>query len=266
MRLLKRAIQGTLEALGLHVVRLDRLMLLMTLGAEPEVRTGADPLERHMLERCLSEVLHRLDVNCVLDVGANQGQYGRLLRDIGYTGHIVSFEPVGEVFEQLHDAASHDPKWATHRLALGSERTSASMHVTLGRDFSSFLEPTAFSIRRFRTSAPVARDEQVDVRRLDEVWDAVIGHVERPRVFLKMDTQGYDLRVFEGARGVIDRILGMQSELSAVPLYEGVPSMLEGLRVYQASGFQLSGLFPVSHDPETSRVLEYDSLLVRSGS
>ena len=40
----------------------------------------------------LAMLFARLKINCVLDVGAHVGQYGRFLRNIGYSGHIVSFE------------------------------------------------------------------------------------------------------------------------------------------------------------------------------
>lgn len=245
-------------------VRLGRYVLLMHLGGDAEDGTlGPDPLDQHLFERRLAHVLHRLHINCVLDVGANRGQYGLKLRSIGYAGHIVSFEPVREAFEALQAVASRDPKWTVHPLALGAEKARAAIHVTKGTDFSSFLVPTAYAIQRFPASAPVERVEHVDVRRLDAVLQSVIAHVEHPRLFLKMDTQGYDLEVFAGAGRDVDRLLGLQSELAVVPLYEGIPTILRGLQVYGSHGFELSALCPVAQDPRTARVLEYDCLMLR---
>jgi FkbM family methyltransferase len=266
MRSLKKQIRRLMRAWGFDVVRLPRYLLLMQLGGEPpDQAVGADPLERFLFERRLADVLQRLRVNCVLDVGANEGQYGLTLRRIGYTGYIVSFEPVPEVFRTLQTVSKHDAKWTVHQLALGPETTRARIHVTAGTDFSSFLKPTAYAVERFRASASVEHVEQVEVRRLDDVLGSVIAHVDDPRLFLKMDTQGYDLQVFAGAGHEINRMLGLQAEVAAVPLYDGTRTMLAALRIYQSYGFELSGLFPVCHDPATARVLEYDCLMLRSG-
>ena len=264
MRVIKTLVRRVLQVLGFRGWHIGRYLLVMRVAAEPgEPEVGAHPLERFLFESSLSQVLRRLDVNCVLDVGANQGQYGLMLRGLGYSGYIVSFEPVSEPFQALQAVARHDPKWSAHQWALDAQATRARIHVTRGTDFSSVLQPTGYPIERFGGSAPVERVEQVDVRRLDQVLRDVIAHIDRPRLFLKTDTQGYDLQVFAGAAGVIDRVLGLQSEIAPVPLYEGAPTMVEALRTFQSAGFELSELSPVSRDPDTARVLEYDCLMVR---
>lgn len=262
----KRLIRRVARGLGFDAARLGHYLLLMPLAGGAGEAVGSGPLERYLFERRLSAVLQRLSVNCVLDVGANLGQYGLTLRRMGYSGHIVSFEPVRAAWEALQAVANRDPKWTAHHLALGAANTRARMHVTTGMDFSSFLVPTAYSVQRFPASARVERVEEVEVRRLDDLLLSVAGHIDRPRFFLKMDTQGYDLQVFAGARGVVDRLLGLQSELAVVPLYEDIPTMLAELQVYQAAGFELSELVPVSRDPSSARVLEYDCLMLRAGA
>jgi len=66
------------------------------------------------------------------------------------------------------------------------------------------------------------------------------------RVFLKMDTQGYDLEVFRGTSGCIDKIQGIQSELSIQALYKNMPHYLEVLEAYEAAGFDLYNLSVVN--------------------
>jgi FkbM family methyltransferase len=253
-----------MRAARFDCVHVGRYLLLMSLGEEPgDQAVGADPLERYLFERSLAEALRRLQINCVLDVGANQGQYGLMLRQLGYSGYIVSFEPAQEAFEALRVVSSRDAKWTAHQFALGAESARTPIHVTAGTAFSSFLRPTAYAVERFRASAPVQRVEEVEMRRLDGILRSVVAHVEQPRLFLKIDTQGYDLEVFSGAGDEIHRVLGLQSEVAVVPLYEGIPTMLGALHVYMSQGFELSGLCPVSRDPGTARVLEYDCLMVR---
>jgi FkbM family methyltransferase len=44
-------------------------------------------------------------INLVLDVGANVGQFGLSLRNRGYAGQIMSFEPVSDAFNELKKVA-----------------------------------------------------------------------------------------------------------------------------------------------------------------
>lgn len=86
-------------------------------------------------------------------------------------------------------------------------------------------------------------------------------HFGKP--FLKMDTQGFDLQVLRGGAQCLHHFLGLQSEVSVIPIYEGMPSWKQALAEYEAQGFALSGLYPVSHD-EQLRVVEFDALMTRT--
>ena len=74
---------------------------------------------------------------------------------------------------------------------------------------------------------------EVEVRRLDRVVDETLGGLDGRRPFLKLDTQGYDLDVFAGAGHAIDRFVGLQSELSLMEIYKGMPRMREALAAYE---------------------------------
>ena len=87
---------------------------------------------------------------------------------------------------------------------------------------------------------------EVDVRRLDGLLPALLRNLPSPRLFLKMDTQGYDLEVFRGAKNCLNWIVGLQSEISVIPLYTGMPHYLESLREYEEHGFHLHHLAVVN--------------------
>ena len=190
----------------------------------------------------LRELLQRLEVDCVLDVGANRGQFAHELRRIGYAGRIVSFEPIASEFEVLRSSFAADPLWHGHAIALGA--ADDVMRITVPRltVLSSLLDA--------QVSEPGARIERVEVRRLDAMWPALqVGGACR-RVFLKMDTQGFDLEVFKGAAGCLPQVCGLQSELSIQPLYKHMPHYLEALAAYEAAGFELHNLAVVSRTAE----------------
>lgn len=202
--------------------------------------------------------LHRVDL--VVDVGANEGQFARRLRHV-YDGAIMSFEPVSRTFARLSNEAHGDRSWSTHQLALGNEEGKATIHVADDTSFSSLLVANEFSRSRFRRSAVLA-EEVVEVKRLDDVLAPVLNGPTPRRVFLKLDTQGYDLRVFEGMGDYAGSVVMMQSEISLVPIYEGMPHWTESIATFESAGLHVAGMFPVTRAPG-GRVIEYDCLLVR---
>ncbi len=202
-------------------------MSLVGLGFQPPEMIVGRVQELVMLKK----LLDHLEINLVLDVGANRGQFAHELRRIRYRGHIVSFEPVEREFARLSESFRGDAKWRGYQLALGSENKSSQIHVPAMTEMSSLLS----SIKE-DPSTPLM---DIEVRRLDDLLPSLLDDVREPRVFLKMDTQGYDLEVFKGASRCIDTVLGLQSEISVQPLYRGMPHYLEALATYENAGFEL---------------------------
>jgi FkbM family methyltransferase len=220
-------------------------------------------LLRYLGEEHVAWLLRRLEVNVVVDVGANNGQYGQRLRRDGYTGRIVSFEPVPHIADELEKVAADDPDWHVMRFALGEADEETEIHVGAGRGVFSSLLPASDFGRSFADNIDADVTVQVSVRRLDGLLDTVVEGVEEPRVYLKLDTQGYDLQAFAGAGDRVNELVGMQSEVSQVPLYDGMPHLTEQLAAYEAAGFGLTGMFPVIMDRPTMRVIEFDAIMVR---
>lgn len=235
---LHRAVAGWF---GYHLLRKDRL---------PETL----PFDH------LRWLLERLRITHVIDVGANVGQFALSLRQAGYRGRISSFEPVRATYEQLQTTAAADPAWDAHRLALGAEDAELEINVTDSTTFSSFRTPAQYSRDTFAQAVSIARKEKVRVVRLDRLAGE-LGIAPDARLFLKMDTQGFDLEVFRGAEGLLGQIRGLQSELSVMPIYERMPNYLTALAAYRAKGFAPTGLFPVTRDKKRLVVIEYDCFM-----
>jgi hypothetical protein len=127
------------------------------------------------------------------------------------------------------------------------------------------LAPTPFGLDRYRPFHD-ATHEEVPVRRLDALLDEVTAGIPDRRLYLKLDTQGYDLEVFAGMGERAAELCAMQSELAVLPIYDGMPLMAEALATYAAAGFELTALYPVSRQSRTGRVVEFDGVLVRPGA
>jgi FkbM family methyltransferase len=218
-------------------------------------------VEGHAFVRHLSALFRKLDIRCVLDVGANRGQYRRLLRErVGYDGRIISFEPQSRNVAHLREEARADPCWEIRGHALGSADTRLDLNVMRADLLSSFLDPDPAMVPMFRDVNVVDRRETVDVWRLDSVRDA-LGSLEN--VFLKLDTQGFDLEVIRGAQATLPTVRALQTELSMQPLYRNAPSYREALDALTALGFAVTAMAPVSRD-DRLRVIEFDCVMVNS--
>jgi FkbM family methyltransferase len=204
----------------------------------------------------LAELTRRLNINVFLDVGANRGFFSKHLRMSGYRGRLISFEPIREDYNQIRRLSRGDPNWTACCYALGSETGSKEFHINLSGDqtvLSSFL--------RLKEQARESKVVEVEVHRLDEVLPELIAGIISPRIFLKMDTQGLDSQILDGAMGCLDQIVGMQSEVSVIPLYHGMMHYTESLARYEQFGFGVVDLFVVNRREDF--VLEYDCILAK---
>ncbi len=219
----------------------------------------------HVLrEEHLRRMLAQLRINCILDVGAHQGDFGAALRRVGYVGRIVSFEPVAENFRNLERRSAGDPEWHVHRKALGSSRGSAEMRVFTGSTFHSLLDASAYGRERFGGRLDVERTETVPVERLQDILDDLVAGVAEPRIFLKIDTQGYDLEVIRGLGSAADRVVALQTEVTARALYEeATNSVVAALTELGNLGFRLSGLYPICYESDGVSLVEADCLMCR---
>lgn len=241
---LKRMLANQLgKGLGAHIVR--------------EYETN-DFIEK----RFIGLLFDKLNVDCVLDVGANAGQYGHLLREAGYTGLIVSFEPNPPVFEELRQASDADGKWVAFPQALGAAEGELPFNVMVSSDFSSFRKPSSQEERLFARDNQIARTVSVKVSRLDAMLQGLQERFGFTSPLLKMDTQGFDLEVLEGAAGVLDAIVGLSSEISVHRMYEDSPTMLESLAAIGRAGFDPVYFLPV-HPGRIVNPIEFNCYAVR---
>jgi FkbM family methyltransferase len=210
----------------------------------------------------LVAVLARFRITCVLDVGANVGQYGAMLREWGYPGRIVSFEPQAGVHAALERRAAADPAWqVAPPMALGGRAGEIELQVSAESDMSSLLPQSAL-LQQVSPSSAVVRRETVALRRLDEVAPSYL----RPddRVFLKIDTQGYEAEVLAGAEGLLERLAGLQLEMPLVPLYEGERAFRAMLDDLAALGFKPYLFLPGYFERKLARQLQVDGVFMRA--
>jgi FkbM family methyltransferase len=266
--------RGSLERLGIWLLnRLGYVLFLHHAGCviiprwrQRDRKATSVVLKDLAMAQELTDLFATLNVDCVLDVGANRGQFGRFLRDdVGYRGLILSFEPVARIFADLSSVAANDPKWDVFPIALGRENADREINAMEGPEFSSFRKPaTSISDPLFRQYNAVRYTESVKLRRLADVMPELQSKYHFQHPYLKLDTQGFDLEVIAGSGDALDQFVALQAEMSVEPLYEGSPSYRTSLEVLEDLGFRISGTFWVARSHH--RMLEFDCVLVREDS
>lgn len=238
---------------------------LRALGVEPiPAWDVSNHAHNYVHAELLREIFDAKAIDCVFDVGAFNGHFGNFLRKkVGFRGTILSFEPQPEPFRALEEAGRRDERWHAFPVALGAQPGEFEMNVMNKLWFSSFLAPSAATPQNMASRNTVESTVRVRIERLADRFDTLAVKHGFTRPFLKMDTQGFDLQVLQGALPRIERFLGLQSEVSMIQIYVGMPDWKEALAEYQKVGFALSGVFPVSRDGQL-RAVELDAVMVRT--
>lgn len=219
--------------------------------------TGYEIRQRHP---DLAQFLRSRSVNLVLDVGANEGQFAQELRLRGYTGKIVSFEPVAEAFKQLQQNCASDKNWDCRKMAVGDSTGTIEINVSKNTAMSSIVCQTDVG-RNSIYDADVIRVDAVQITTLDAIFSEYTDNC----VFLKIDTQGFEQTVLKGGKHSLPLLLGVQLELPLIHLYQGTWKFDEALRFMREAGFTLNQMRPVtyySEDPVS--LLEVDCVFRRT--
>jgi len=209
----------------------------------------------------LMSFLKEYKVNFVLDVGANVGQFAVDIRDAGYTGELLSFEPEPIAFNTLSLKSSKDKKWHVYNLALSNSNCLANFHVSSDDALSSSLNfPTQLQLNTYPKSA-TSKDILVNCVTLDGYIGKFHDDRESKVIALKLDVQGHELKVLEGAKEVLQEISLIYCEVSFSYLYESQPSFFELLDFLDKVGFELVDIRNLKYS--SKRLVQSDLILVK---
>jgi FkbM family methyltransferase len=217
---------------------------------------------RHTLAGAREALLHSGEVELVIDVGAHAGEYGTSLRDCGYGGAIVSFEPVSRQFNRLLAAAAGDHAWECQNRAGGARAERATINLSGNDGFSSSLLAMNEAHEQAVGESRYEGSEEIEVVSLDEALRE--RQPSRPSSYLKADTQGYEDKVLAGAEATLRNCIAVELELSLSPLYEGQPLIGEMIELMRDRGFRPTHLEPEFNDPHSGELLQVNGLFQSS--
>lgn len=215
-------------------------------------------------QKTLATAFAMYDVDCVFDVGANFGQYAMMLRrDVGYKGRIISFEPIPRAVATLQEKAKHDDLWHIEAIALSDHDGEQQFHVMDDSEMSSLAHRRHDEVDLSRQTSDTGHDVAVPTETLGTAFRRLQRQHGFRRPYLKLDTQGYDVRIVEAGADVMREFIGLQSELAVKKIYDTSVDFREALVIYENHGFTLSAIVPnnAGHFP---LLIEMDCIMVRS--
>lgn len=204
------------------------------------------------------QILQHCKIELVLDVGANFGQYGDGLREEGWEGRMLSFEPGSDAFKRLTQRADRDALWDTRHLAIGDESGELVLNVSEESRFSSMLPVLDETVDRSHTFR-CAFTETVPVVRLDDI----AAEFPTERLAVKIDVQGFERQVLDGATDVLARAQFFEMELTAHPVYEGQMLVPESMERIADAGLVLALAENIYVDVVSGRSLQFNGIFVR---
>ncbi|MCW3078877.1 FkbM family methyltransferase [Segetibacter sp.] len=206
------------------------------------------------------ELLKLKKIDLVLDVGANEGQYALYLRTIGYKGAIISFEPLDGVFEKLQLKAAKDAQWSCYQMALGDKEETTVINVSENSQSSSLLQLKSFEYGK-KTGMSYISQQKVTVKTLDSLFAEITKGYSN--VYLKLDVQGFEKKVLDGAQESLQSVTGVQFEMAFEELYKGEFLFNEVISYLKEKNFHLCALKNGFHNEETGKLYEADGIFYK---
>lgn len=203
-------------------------------------------------------ILAGLQLNTIVDVGANRGQFALCVRRLYPQAQIFSFEPLCKPARAWARIFESDPHARLFKKAIAAQSGSATMHVSRW-DVSSSLLPIAQAQHENFPFTVEASREIVETATLDTCIDA--GMIRDPAL-LKLDVQGSELAALQGCRTLLDRFRHVYVEASFVELYVGQPLATEVIQFLLQRGFNLMCVANLSHGA-SPRPIQADFLFSR---
>ncbi|MGE0114272.1 MAG: FkbM family methyltransferase [Steroidobacteraceae bacterium] len=220
----------------------------------------------HQLERLpakqLMLSLHHFDIDLILDVGANVGQFGQELLMHRFNGDIVSIEPLPDAHATLKETAKLYPRWTVlDPVAAGADQRMVEISIAGNSYSSSVLEMLDTHIAAAPNSAPIGKIN-VQQKTLDDIFSGILS--ARRSVMLKIDTQGYEFPILQGASRCLENASLVLLELSLQKLYRDQMLWLDLINYMAEKGFSVWSIQPEFCDPRTGQMLQVNGLFYRT--
>jgi FkbM family methyltransferase len=198
-------------------------------------------------------------IQTVVDVGANAGQFSSAIRCFLPEAQIYAFEPLPDCYEALCRRLAKRGRFQAFCTAVGAGNGEVTFWRSEFAKSSSVLPMTELHKEAFPWTKG-ATELKVPQCRLDDCLDKM--QLVR-NVLLKIDVQGYELQVLQGAERLLQEVKYALVESSFQNLYQGQGAFHQVYDWMTAQGFDYAGSFEQLLSPVDGTILQADGLFVR---
>ena len=238
-------------------------LLLRRLDKLSQVVRSKQLLSTLVLSRVLAGTEHRnvfkTNLETVVDIGANRGQFALAVRRWAPKARIVSFEPLNDAATTFRNVFQKDSRVTLHQVAIGPQVGETTIHVAAADDSSSLLPISPLQKWLFPGTGEI-RTEIVKIGRLS---DYVVPEEIVPPAMLKLDVQGYELDALRGCEELLPRFSYVYVECSFVELYAGQALADDIIAWLRGRGWCFSGISNMTYDRK-GRSIQADFLFKKS--
>jgi FkbM family methyltransferase len=202
---------------------------------------GADLVRIHQNPKHTLLGLKGFPVRSIIDVGANEGQFAKMISRFFPDAHLYCFEPLPEPFTKLKAwAGGQNGRVEVFNVAVGDHEATVEMNRHVQFSPSSSLLRTTKINEAIYPFMQKQSSISVPLTTLDKLM-ANLSEPVLPDLLIKLDVQGYEDRVIRGGTETIRKARACIVEAGIDSLYETQATFEEMVGLFSELGFQYSG-------------------------
>ena len=200
-----------------------------------------------------------LKIDTILDIGANIGQYANIMRELGYDGHILSFEPMKKEYDLLLQNSENDKNWNVFNYGFGDKNEQLSINISQNSYSSSLLNLTNSQLEGDWRSRNIGTEKVsiIDFNSYLENFDFT------NKVALKLDVQGYEFKIIKTIEDKVHLFALIQLEVSLTELYKGETLYFQIDDFLRGKNFVLVSIEPGFYNNQTGQMLQSDFIYIK---
>jgi|TARA_R100000479_G_scaffold175371_2_gene126252 FkbM family methyltransferase len=215
---------------------------------------------RHFDRKGLLKKLVNKDEPVILDIGASVGQTLKEFKEIWPNSYVHCFEPLVESYNEL--VKNNFKRVKYNNFALGNENSMRKKFYyhkvqpmlsgfekinKRSKDSIAINNPSMAGISKGEFVKNINDEITVEVKTLDDCWFS--GDID----IIKLDAQGGESKIFEGAQETLKRTKVVLTELHFYDLYENKKSFSDIEKYLHPAGFRLYDISHISKNPMNGR-------------